>query len=112
MRFTPSRQTHFFGTKEHIYGDSEKIWRFDFLNGNLEVTDTNASGGMIDGGHGGGDTAIMEHFLNAVHKQDPSLILSGPDETRESHLMVFAVEQARQENRVVTMHPDRKTPDQ
>jgi len=45
----------------------------------------------------------MSSFIEAVAKNDPSGLLSGPDETLESHLMVFAAEQARRENRVVEL---------
>jgi hypothetical protein len=45
----------------------------------------------------------MEHFVEAVAAEDASRILSGPDETLESHLMVFAAETARRERRTVNM---------
>ena len=57
----------------------------------------------ILGGHGGGDLGLMGAFIKAVAENDPSGLLSGPDETLESHLMVFAAEQARREHRVVDM---------
>ncbi len=57
---------------------------------------------MLDG-HGGGDYWLMRHFSQALRDEDQSQILSGPDETLESHLMVFAAEQARKENRVVKL---------
>ena len=57
---------------------------------------------MLDG-HGGGDYWLTHHFSQALLDEDQSQILSGPDETLESHLMVFAAEQARKENRVVTL---------
>jgi hypothetical protein len=53
--------------------------------------------------HGGGDLALMTHFVGALVKDDPSLILSGPAESLESHMMVFAAEQARRDNHVVDM---------
>ncbi|MCB0145246.1 MAG: hypothetical protein KDE50_35520, partial [Caldilineaceae bacterium] len=61
------------------------------------------SGASIQGGHGGGDYGLMSAFVHAVAKNDPSGLLSGPDETLESHLMVFAAEQARRENKVVNL---------
>jgi hypothetical protein len=45
----------------------------------------------------------MKNFLAAVAEEDPSKILSGPEETLETHLMVFAAERARREKRVVTL---------
>jgi hypothetical protein len=44
----------------------------------------------------------MKAFVEAVRKRDQSLLLTGADETLSSHLLVFAAERARLENRVVT----------
>ena len=55
------------------------------------------------GGHGGGDYYLMDRFIHAVMAGDQSMILSGPDESLESHLMVFAAERARKENCLVTL---------
>ena len=46
----------------------------------------------------------MERFVTALAMNDPSQILSGPDATLESHLMVFAAEKARKESSVVTLN--------
>ena len=54
-------------------------------------------------GHGGGDYAVMDSFIRAVEKADPSSILSGPRETLETHRMAFAAERARREHRVVML---------
>jgi hypothetical protein len=37
----------------------------------------------------------MKNFVTAVANNDRSLILTGIDETLESHLMVFAAEESR-----------------
>ncbi len=67
------------------------------------MIDTEAADASILGGHGGGDEGLMQAFIRAVAERNPSLILSGPRETLESHLMVFAAEKARREKRVVNM---------
>ncbi len=95
------RKTRIFGTRGEIYGDGSKITLFDFLTDKTEVIDTEASDASILGGHGGGDYGLMSGFIAAVGDNDPSKILSGPAETLESHLMVFAAERARRENSVV-----------
>ncbi|OGV46449.1 MAG: oxidoreductase [Lentisphaerae bacterium GWF2_44_16] len=97
------RKTRIFGTKGDIYGDGSKIEIFDFLTQKTETVDTNASDATILGGHGGGDYGIMDSFIKAVAENNPKLIISGPDETLESHLMVFAAEKARRENKVVNL---------
>lgn len=95
------RKTTIFGTRGQITGDGSKITVFDFLTDTEKTIDTNASDSSILGGHGGGDGRIMEAFVAAVAEQDSSKILSGPDETLETHLAVFAAEKARKQGVVV-----------
>jgi predicted dehydrogenase len=97
------RQTRIFGTRGEIYGDGAKIHAFDFLTDQTQVIDTEAPDSSILGGHGGGDGGLMEAFIAAVAERDQGKVLSGPWETLESHLMVFAAEKARRENRVVNL---------
>lgn len=95
------RQTRLFGTRGEITGDGVKIKVFDFLTDKEEEIDTETSAdGSLLSGHGGGDFGLMQAFVKAVATGDRSHILSGPDETLESHLMVFAAEAARREGRV------------
>ena len=95
------RETRLFGTRGEINGDGEKIRIYDFLTKKTREIDTNAPDSTILGGHGGGDYGLMSSFVSAVAKKDPSLILSGPDESLETHLMVFAAERARRQGGVV-----------
>lgn len=97
------RQTRIFGTHGELWGDSRYIRTREFLTGKVRRIDTRAAAGNILGGHGGGDGGLMYAFLNAILKDDPSLILSGPDETLETHRIAFAAERARRENRVVDL---------
>jgi len=96
------RQVRLFGTRGEISGDGEQIQIFDFLTDSWRTVETQKADGSILGGHGGGDFGLMDAFIQAVARRDPSLILSGPEETLESHLIVFAAEKARHENRVVS----------
>ncbi len=96
------RKTRIFGTRGEIYGDGSNIEHFDFLTRTRRIIDTNAADATIAGGHGGGDEGLMEAFLAAV-AGDSGQVISGPDETLESHRMVFAAERARRENRVVCL---------
>jgi len=97
------RRTRIFGTHGELYGDGSKIHVYKFMQDRWDVHDTQGAEPAVLGGHGGGDYRIMKAFVAAVAKNDPSLILSGPDETLETHLMVFAAERARRENRVVQL---------
>ena len=104
--FGGHRRTGIFGTRGEIYGDGAKIHIKDFLTDEVKVIDTEAGEGNILGGHGGGDHGLMAAFVQAVATGDPSGLLSGPDETLESHLMVFAAEEARRKNVVVNIRDD------
>ena len=97
------RETHIFGTKGHLFGDGSVIRHYDFLTGEETLIDTRAGEASLLGGHGGGDGGLMNAFVTAVADNDPGKILTGADETLESHLMVFAAEKARRERRVVDL---------
>lgn len=101
--FTEStaRKTRIFGTKGELDCDSSTIRHFDFLTDQWETIETTPVDHSILGGHGGGDYGLMKAFVGAIENNDPSLVLSGPRETMESHRMVFAAETARREERVV-----------
>ncbi len=98
-----SRETRIFGTKGQIRGDSSKVKLYDFLTDEESVIDTESTDDSILGGHGGGDGGVMEAFVSAVQDKDQSKILSGPDETLETHLAVFAAEEARKHGRIVNL---------
>ena len=91
------RATRIFGTHGSLEGDSEKIIHRDFLTNSETVIDTATADTSILGGHGGGDLGLMEAFIGAVASNDPSKILSGIDESLDTHLTVFAAEQARRD---------------
>jgi predicted dehydrogenase len=96
------RETRVFGTRGELFGDGTSITIYDFLtDGSYTVRSDQASDGSILSGHGGGDGRLMEQFVAAVASGDPSKIFSGPDESLETHLMVFAAEAARHQGRVV-----------
>jgi predicted dehydrogenase len=101
------RETRIFGTRGELTGNGRFIEVYDFLTDATERIDAEtASDGSILSGHGGGDLGLMTHFVGALLKGDPSLILSGPAESLETHLMVFAAEQARRAGRVVDVAGD------
>lgn len=96
------RQTRIFGTTGSIRGDSRKFYIQNFLTNEYTEIDTelNNDGGILSG-HGGGDGGLMDAFVRALETGDSSYILSGVDDTLESHLMVFAAEESRLENKIV-----------
>ncbi len=97
------RRTRLFGTHGEIEANGAEIDIFDFHRDEHSVIDVSASDATILGGHGGGDARLIESFVRAVGERNSDLVLSGPKETLETHMMVFAAEQSRIENRVVSI---------
>jgi predicted dehydrogenase len=97
VAFTPhlDRRTQIFGTRGSIEGDGERLTVYDFTTGSSEELTTATGGTDAAAGHGGGDAGLMEAFTTAVATGDPAPILSGPAESLETHLAVFAAERAR-----------------
>lgn len=90
------RQTRIFGTHGAIRTDSSIINLTDFVTNETFDIDTNVSNdGSILSGHGGGDGSLMDMFVLALETGDRSYILSGVDDTLESHLMCFKAEESR-----------------
>jgi predicted dehydrogenase len=102
--FTPhGRQTRIMGSRGYLEGQENVIRVLDFRTGQWTEYNANALATDMTGGHGGGDPRLMEAFIKAVGTGDAGFIRTGPDVTLESHLIVFAAERARRENRVVNM---------
>lgn len=100
------RKTRVFGTRGSLEGDGRRITLHDFLTDTQETFDLDPDGGASAAdGHGGADTELLRAFLTAVACGDRSLVGSGPYETLESHLVVWAAERARRDRTVVTMEP-------
>ena len=106
--FTKARQreTRIFGSLGECYGNGRKIQIHQFLSGKTEIIDTtidapSTPSSLAD--HGGGDYGLIDSFVSAVAQNDPSLILSGPEETLETHLMTFAAERSRKEGKIVSL---------
>ena len=97
------RRTSLFGTQGEIRGDSRTLRVTDFRSGTTREIDTGSPDSTRAGGHGGGDGGLIRAFCRAVASGDPSHIRSGPEETLESHRIVFAAERARREGRVVSL---------
>ena len=99
------RSTHLFGTHGEIYGDGETLTVTDFLTGTVRQLSTTAATDPLTilEGHGGGDEGLISAFVRAVRTGNASGLLSGPDETLESHLIAFAAERSRVEGVTVAL---------
>ncbi|KAL4226733.1 hypothetical protein ACF0H5_014713 [Mactra antiquata] len=99
-----AREVKIHGTKGEISvkdGRYPPIKVFDFLTKN--TTEYEADCCIVPGlsGHGGADYHTVEAFVDALHNPDTDTIATGPDNTLTSHLLCFAAERSRLENRVL-----------
>ncbi len=113
------RKTRIFGTHGEIHLDGGSgylnggVWHmhdaflkvFDFVTQEVHTEDPEEHRDTALSGHGYGDYHLMRHFVEAVRTGDERFILSGAEETLETHLTVFAAEEARQTGRVVELSP-------
>ncbi|OGS27173.1 MAG: hypothetical protein A2297_08900 [Elusimicrobia bacterium RIFOXYB2_FULL_48_7] len=96
------RRTRIMGTQGELTGDNGKI--------EVNIYDKNKKT-MIDpmlnvdpeSGHGGGDMGVMHDFVQAVSKNDSSLLSSTIEASLESHLMAFAAEKSRVTGKTITI---------
>lgn len=103
--FTPleNRHTKVFGTRGQLTGDGRFIEIYDFHTETRTVHDTSLDGSSAAEGHAGGDEAMFNAFLDALHRGRPELIVSGIETSLASHRVVFAAERARKNRTVVEM---------
>lgn len=89
------------GTKGEIKGHMEDntIEITDFVSGHKKLIKLRAS----DTGHGGGDEGIMKDFIKLVQQGSGQNSRSSAVVSVQSHLMAFAAETSRLENRVIQM---------
>jgi predicted dehydrogenase len=96
------RKTLVFGTRGEIRGDIANIEVYDFLSGERRSIDATPPETQ-KGGHWDGDANVLKAFLAAIASGDTRGILSGAEETLETHLTVFAAEQSRREGRTISL---------
>ncbi|MEU0368817.1 Gfo/Idh/MocA family oxidoreductase [Streptomyces sp. NPDC006283] len=89
------RQTRIHGSHGWLRGDGEQVTVQDFCTGETTVHTVEAGGATTADGHGGGDAALMEAFVQAVATGEAAAIRSGTAASIGSHLAAFAAERAR-----------------
>ncbi len=94
-----------FGTKgELVYEPGAEVLKiYPFATRQWEDIPFKGVGNDITSGHGGGDTGIMIDLLAMLRGEEPSKSICEVHTSYESHLIGFAAEQARLENRVVSL---------
>ncbi len=98
------RKTRIFGTKGEIEGNGWQLKHYNFLTDKMtEINTLTNSDGSLVGGHGGGDYGLMDSFIEALATGDQGKIITGAQETLETHMAVFAAEKSRKENKAVKL---------
>ena len=101
------RTTNIMGTKGELVLDMENqsMKFYDFSTGKTE--DVYKPEVVIDhtiaGGHGGGDMGIMQDLYEYIANNNPSDSISDINVSCMSHLICFAAEEARKNNKVIDM---------
>lgn len=97
------RRTRVMGTHGDIVGDMEKFTVTNFATGKSQTYDANANDALnYEGvGHGGGDAGMIHDWIEAIRKQDPTVMSTPLEESLESHLIAFAAELSRKEQRII-----------
>ncbi|XP_077441443.1 2,7-anhydro-N-acetylneuraminate hydratase isoform X2 [Vanacampus margaritifer] len=97
------RKTTIYGSKGELTFKDDEIRVFDFLTQKASKYVVNAAHPENFGlpGHSQADYYLIDSFISAVTNNDPLLIACGPEETLQSHLVVFEAERSRREGRVV-----------
>jgi hypothetical protein len=91
------RRTRIMGSLGDVVGDMQQFVHTDFLTG--EKTEWSQQ----SDGHGGGDWRLVSDWIQAISKQDSSLLTSTIQASIESHVMGFSAEVSRKEKRVVAV---------
>jgi hypothetical protein len=89
------RRTRVMGTLGDVVGDMTQMTHTDFLTGKKTEWKQESDG------HGGGDWRLVNDWLLAISKRDPSLLTSTIDQSIESHVMGFMAEESRRKKRVM-----------
>ena len=116
------RKTKIYGTLGEIEWDDSKsssqIVHYDFLTKKTNLIDCSSAtpktrdnpvddlGGLK--GHGGSDYWLMDSFIEAVLRNDKSLVLTDVEDSFKSHLIVFAAEESRLSKQVVDIDEFKK----
>ena len=96
------RRTRVMGSHGDIVGNMTEFIHTEFLTGKetrWNVADSKSE--FKNSGHGGGDWALATDWVNAIKKQDASLLTSTIDASIESHIMGFMAEKSRKSKQII-----------
>ena len=90
------RRTRVMGTKGNLVGDESNLELTQFLGSKRHVLEPSQfSDFKVQSGHGGGDFGLVRDWIQAILRQDASLLSSTLEASMESHLIAFRAEESR-----------------
>jgi hypothetical protein len=102
--YLEGRSTRIDGSKATLFAyfglDGDRIEVHDHRSGQQITYDTHPKG---ESGHGGGDFGLMAAFVGSLQNEGKNAGLTTARTSLESHLMAFAAENARIEEKVIRM---------
>jgi predicted dehydrogenase len=100
------------GTKGTIVGEflasNTKLTLYNHLDGTENLVLNQRLGVESESGHGGGDFALMDSFINSIKNRTTNDLLTTAEYSLESHILAFAAEESRLQKRVILMDEFRK----
>ena len=99
------RSVRIYGTEGELISsrDQSTLELYSFATDTWETIPISEYGNDISSGHGGGDTGIMIDTLSLLRGETPSNSVCDVRTSYENHITGFAAEQARLENRVISI---------
>jgi predicted dehydrogenase len=107
-----SRFIHIVGTLGEIEGVLEtneitlRTYARDALMGKTETIDVHPISNAKDGGHSGGDYAIMHDLVRYLNGDKSSISITSIEDSVNGHLCVYAAEESRKSERFVSIKED------
>ncbi len=103
------------GTKGTIIGEflasHANIFMFNHLEGTEQLVLSQRMGVETESGHGGGDFALMDSFINSIQMKETNDLLTTAEDSFESHILAFAAEDSRLQKKVISLDEYRKQAD-
>ncbi|MFE5323185.1 Gfo/Idh/MocA family protein [Paenibacillus sp. NPDC056579] len=102
----PGRAIHIIGTKGEIQGELEEgsyiIRHPDARKGRI-YSEQRIELGVANDMHGGGDLRLAEDFVKVLRGAEPSISSTALEKSIDGHLIGFAADRSRAENKIVEL---------
>ncbi|ULL15195.1 gfo/Idh/MocA family oxidoreductase [Paenibacillus sp. H1-7] len=102
----PGRAIHIIGTKGEIQGELEEgsyiIRHPDARKGHI-YSEQRIELGVANDMHGGGDLRLAEDFVKVLRGAEPSISSTALEKSIDGHLIGFAADRSRAENKIVEL---------